>query len=253
MEFGFVSCKPRERLDFARANGFRHIELDGPIFHDNSRLEISSRDIGLSFHAPLELSLAVKADDLMRANIDFYKRLIDKARESGAEWITFHPGVYLSYFFTKEQALERSVTSLRELVEYAERRQVILAVENFRNSRKDPYPYFQLGTEIGDFERIFSAIDSMYLRMCFDVGHANMTGSPVDYIRAFGGKMHSVHVHDNHGERDEHLVCGKGNVNWQEVIEELEKAGFNGKLVIENEDNPDNILASKNYLAALIR
>jgi sugar phosphate isomerase/epimerase len=255
MDIGFVTCNPKERLTFARENNFKHIEIDGPFFHESNRSpEIGGRDISLSFHAPLELSLAVQLEDLMAANTHYYRKLIDLAEKTDAEWITLHLGVYLSYFLSEEQALDLSISSLKELTSYAEKKRIILAVENFRNSRKDPYPYFQLGTKIEDFEKIFGVIGSPYLKICFDVGHANITSrNPIEYIKTLGGKIHSVHVHDNFGEEDNHLPCGYGNIKWGEIIQELKKSGFNGKLVIENGDNPEIMLSSKKFLENLIQ
>ena len=254
MEIGFTTCKPRERLIWAKSNGFKHIELDGPVFENlNRKLEINKNDINLSFHAPLELALAIKLPEIRKANIDYYKKLIDFAQEYGSEWITLHLGPYLAYCFSKEQALDSLILSLSELVKYAEEKKIILAIENFRNSRKDPYPYFQLGTDIVEFEKIFSEINSDSLKMCFDIGHANITGNLFDYIKKFKDKIHLIHVHDNFGERDEHLVCGKGNINWKKFAYELNQAGFKGRLIEENEDNPQNILESKKFLDSLFK
>jgi len=255
MDVGFITCNPKERLNFARKNNFKHIEINSPFFNkSNKSPEIGGRDISLSFHAPLELSLAVQLEDLMAANVHYYKKLTDLAEKTGAEWITLHLGAYLSYFLSEEQALDLSISSLNELTSYAEKKRIILAVENFRNSRKDPYPYFQLGTKIEDFEKIFGLIDSPYLKICFDIGHANITSrNPAEYIKTFGRKIHSVHVHDNFGEEDKHLPCGYGNIRWAEIIQELKKSGFNGKLVIESEDNPETMLSSKKFLENLIQ
>jgi sugar phosphate isomerase/epimerase len=40
-----------------------------------------------------------------------------------------------------------------------------------------------------------------------------------------------VHLHDNHGKKDEHLSLGKGNIDWKKVLRKLQN--FKGRLVAE--------------------
>jgi sugar phosphate isomerase/epimerase len=41
-----------------------------------------------------------------------------------------------------------------------------------------------------------------------------------------------VHIHDNHGERDEHLPVGFGTVPWDRVAAAFE--GYSGRMVTES-------------------
>jgi len=55
--------------------------------------------------------------------------------------------------------------------------------------------------------------------------------------------LRSVHVHDNHGERDEHLWPGAGTIDWKKTMELLRTAPQPPNLVLEVEGdhagNPD--------------
>jgi sugar phosphate isomerase/epimerase len=59
---------------------------------------------------------------------------------------------------------------------------------------------------------------------CLDTGHvhANARGPVVRWIEVLGDAIGYVHLHDNHGEEDEHLGLGAGNLPVQEVCAALE-------------------------------
>jgi sugar phosphate isomerase/epimerase len=45
-----------------------------------------------------------------------------------------------------------------------------------------------------------------------------------------------VHASDNRGEKDEHLVPGKGGIPWEGVTAALREAGFGGPFTVELRD-----------------
>jgi len=74
----------------------------------------------------------------------------------------------------------------------------------------------------------------------WDVGHLNMlrkAGYNEEEIRKETEKIAKfvkhVHLTDNFGFTDSHLPPGMGNVPIKKILEELEKAGFKGKKIIE--------------------
>ena len=40
-----------------------------------------------------------------------------------------------------------------------------------------------------------------------------------------------MHLHDNHGKRDEHLPIGEGNIHWKKLMNSL--SGYKGTMVTE--------------------
>lgn len=75
------------------------------------------------------------------------------------------------------------------------------------------------------------AEDAPYLKLCLDIGHANhpdqshlpAKNSINTFIEAFKEKIIHLHIHDNHGKSDEHLIPGEGTIDWYMVIKELKK------------------------------
>jgi sugar phosphate isomerase/epimerase len=45
-----------------------------------------------------------------------------------------------------------------------------------------------------------------------------------------------VHASDNHGERDDHLIPGRGSIDWEDVLAELRDIDFRGPFTVELRD-----------------
>ena len=79
------------------------------------------------------------------------------------------------------------------------------------------------------------------MAVCWDFGHAELiypqrawhNAYQSDAIRALKGYIRAVHVHDNFGKNDDHMLPFLGVVKWEEVIPALKDAGYTGDLVFE--------------------
>jgi sugar phosphate isomerase/epimerase len=88
-----------------------------------------------------------------------------------------------------------------------------------------------IGNDVSSMERIeeFKAVSQMLdVGICYDTGHGHIQGAPagLEGIRA-------THIHDNHGENDEHLWPFEGTLDWPALIEKFVVANYNGPLVFE--------------------
>jgi sugar phosphate isomerase/epimerase len=57
--------------------------------------------------------------------------------------------------------------------------------------------------------------------VCLDLGHAHLTVGVTEAITTLGKRIHSVHVHDNKGQKDEHLWPGDGGIDWPATVAAL--------------------------------
>jgi sugar phosphate isomerase/epimerase len=69
--------------------------------------------------------------------------------------------------------------------------------------------------------------------VCLDVGHANLTGDPMEAIETCSGHIVTTHLHDNRGKRDDHLVPGDGAIDWEGVLLAFQKVGYDGAWIFE--------------------
>lgn len=127
-----------------------------------------------------------------------------------------HPG-YLSPYGAQvpHEACRTNLASLRELCEFAADFGILIAVENMPD-----YPKI-FGKYPEEMSEMLEAIGSHNVGFTFDVGHANTVGLTDEFLEVLGGRISHVHIHDNGGERDEHLPLGDGTVDWKSVLEKL--------------------------------
>ncbi|MEM2022755.1 MAG: sugar phosphate isomerase/epimerase, partial [Archaeoglobaceae archaeon] len=72
------------------------------------------------------------------------------------------------------------------------------------------------------------------------IGHYNVQENPF-FIENFE-RVVNMHIHDNNGEKDEHLALGKGKVDIKKFLND-----YDGYLTIETREEKA-ILESLNYL-----
>lgn len=80
-----------------------------------------------------------------------------------------------------------------------------------------------------------------HVGMIFDVGHANLylNRTPednlnlVEYMKQLPFKIYEIHVTDNHGQKDEHLIPGEGNIDYTQMYEGVQAIGFDGVISLE--------------------
>jgi len=121
--------------------------------------------------------------------------------------------------------LERRATAFRDLSGYVRGTDLFLCIEN--TVRQAPLA--------PDLLRVIEAAGDQNLGICLDTGHLHMVdGIQADFIRTAGDHLRALHIADNEGERDQHLMpYGKGTVNWDEVVGALFDIGYAGLFNME--------------------
>jgi sugar phosphate isomerase/epimerase len=96
----------------------------------------------------------------------------------------------------------------------------------------------RLALENGTSARLLAALETTdEIEICLDIGHANLSDEGVEhYLDTFGDKIGHVHLSDNYGQTDDHLVPGDAYIamdNWRNLLETLQGANFSGTMVFE--------------------
>jgi sugar phosphate isomerase/epimerase len=71
------------------------------------------------------------------------------------------------------------------------------------------------------------------LGLCLDTGHRHLHGDVAGAIRRAGRALSTLHIHDNHGARDEHLLPLDGTIAWAPVLRALRETGHTGPFLYE--------------------
>ena len=149
--------------------------------------------------------------------MDEFKRAIDVSEDLPFSRMVLHMGG------SREEADPRkrdaAFSTLEHLVLHAHHAGVTLAVENTTS-------------EMGAPAYLRAFVDETRLtglRFNFDVGHANLAdGAAEERLEKSFAPMKdllaSVHLHDNHGEKDEHLLPYEGSIDWGAAIPLLKSA-----------------------------
>lgn len=184
---------------------------------------ISSMGLEITVHGPFsDLNPASLNDAIWNETIRQIKQCVELSADF-SRIVVVHPGI-LSPLGSQmpDRAWARNVDALKELCKHAEEHGVTLCLENMPDMEKllcrTPHEVFGMAESAG------------CIGMAFDVGHANTMKNTDDFLKE-KGKFTHVHIHDNHGKKDEHLELGKGTVDWGRVLPELKD--FKGMTVIE--------------------
>jgi sugar phosphate isomerase/epimerase len=201
-----------------------------------------SYDLTYNIHAPFnDLNLAALNPKLRSIAISYIKDSLITADELGINLVSFHPGHFCpSGIYAPEKVQKTNLASIREIAEFASDYNLTLALENM------PVKHWTLGNKAED---ILEMIGDTQLGFCFDVGHAHII-QDVDNFLTNVDRFFNVHIHDNNGRRDEHLVLGEGSINLHHIIDKLNN-GYSGNIIIES-NNIEEGIQSKKFLQNLM-
>lgn len=117
---------------------------------------------------------------------------------------------------------ENILDSTRHLARFARNRGSRLLLETTRFDARD-------------LKQILQAVSDEDVGILVDTGHCicYLRQDPAQVIREFGGRLWSLHIHDNHGAMDEHLIPGEGVIEWKGVLKALRDIGYRGVFMME--------------------
>jgi sugar phosphate isomerase/epimerase len=143
----------------------------------------------------------------------------------GGGHVILHPGQKCSDEARADRAA-RCRAALREIVERAAGLNATFALENMHAGH--------FGDRAQDLLACVDGLDPGRMGFCFDSGHAHWSPEGVALGSAMRGRMFTVHLHDNNGSRDEHLLPFEGSIDWREVARALDAAGYAGPYMMES-------------------
>lgn len=119
-------------------------------------------------------------------------------------------------------AYDRCFDCMKTLANYAEKRKVVIGIENIWNK------FLLSPLEFRDF---IDQIGSPYVGVHFDVGNVVLTGYPDQWIRILGERIKMVHFKDYRravGSIDGFVDLLAGDVDWTAVKKAFDDIGYTG-------------------------
>jgi sugar phosphate isomerase/epimerase len=153
--------------------------------------------------------------------VDEVKRALEVAERIPCRYLIQHMGHGRQS--EDPRKLDAAFSSLEQLSIFAKARGVTIALENTPDELGAPasLQHFIADTHLHD------------LRLCFDTGHAHIEEGVEVGIDAMRERIVTSHIHDNHGEKDEHLLPFEGTIDWEATLAALANAPQPVALVLE--------------------
>lgn len=170
-----------------------------------------------------------------------YEQTYDAAIKLGVNRVVLHSG-YMPWIYQESWHLEKSV-------------------EFWKNFMKDKPDNFNIMIE-NVFEdnpyimkKIVESINDPRVTICLDVGHANVfknENCPLDlWIEELRPYITHMHIHNNYGEKDQHLKIQEGTIDMESILKQVEKSKYElPTYTIESMDSKSSIewLGKKQFI-----
>ena len=180
----------------------------------------------ITIHLPYsDLNLASMNQPIWDETVRQMKKCLSLASDF-SRLAVVHPG-HLSPLGMQmpDKAWSQNILGIQEICDHAAELDMKIAVENMVNMPA------LLGRRPEEIVGILETVNRDNVGFILDVGHANTNGNVDSFLKLKDMVIHA-HIHDNHGERDEHLPVGFGTVPWERVAEAFE--GYRGRMVTES-------------------
>lgn len=180
-------------------------------------------------HLKLWANIALPAGPARDGELDELRTWLDLFTGAGIGAAVLHPGEPAADgSVSAEQASALNVDALARLTSHAADGLVAICLEN--------------GPNAGSLLRLIDAVGAANLGICLDTGHLAVERhrdpgggqSEYDFIAEAGERLRALHVADNDGSGDQHLLPHEGGaVDWHGVMRGLRDVGYDGPFNFE--------------------
>ena len=183
-----------------------------------------------------------------KAGVELIQNRVELAAYLGAKEIVLHlypPFVSIERGTTSRESFYANVKkSFDELYPFCMENGVRICVENLFDM---PGEYVE---ELWNW--LMETYPAEYIGFCFDSGHANMIWGDrmTEMLHKYRDRIFAVHLHDNFGAVDYHMIPGEGAIGWDDVMRELKESAYELPLILELESGQEN---TKEYLKRAYR
>ncbi|MGB7264952.1 MAG: sugar phosphate isomerase/epimerase family protein [Terracidiphilus sp.] len=200
-----------ELAEWFRSSSLQAFSMHAPLFPDREMGRAGAPGVNV-----LHPEKARRIDAM-----DEIKRALESAEHIPLRNLVVHLGEREDTW--SPRTIEFALTALEHLGAFARPLGVRLLVENLLSEATTP-THLGLILEMGHLDGV---------GVCLDLGHANITVGTADAIATLGSRIATVHVHDNHGAKDEHLWPGDGTIDWPVTVKALQELATPPATVLE--------------------
>jgi len=156
-----------------------------------------------------------------------------------ADLVVVHPGAIVNNSDDRKKRIYLSVESLKEIMDFSRNWNIRIALENT--------PPGRIGDKLEEIQLILEIISSKALGICLDTGHYLLNNPEIEQGKLNLYKilinwqtiLFHIHLHDNDGMHDLHLLPQEGIFPWTSFISFLREINYQGTLIIEPKEKDD--------------
>jgi sugar phosphate isomerase/epimerase len=201
----------RGHFDYRSADDARELAswLAGNHLTLNSIHSPTTRDFHLSRESGVPLSISDPERMRRQEAVDEIKRALDLVEYVPFRYCIQH--VARSRDLPDERRWDATFSSLEHLSLFAKHRGITLALENTPGEMATP----------SNLKHFLERTRLAGVKLCFDTGHAHIDGGVTAPLESVRDLVVTTHVHDNRGERDDHLLPYEGTIDWDVTLAAL--------------------------------
>lgn len=207
---------------------------------------LSSYDFQIAVHAPyIDLNPASLKPPILMATRRALLNGIRIAQTLEADYFICHPGRFPPEYprMLRRRALMNMTRLLQTIVQQSSNTGVKVLLENLPKEYTTPFASTP--------EELKEISSNLGIRIALDLGHANTIGDPQQFIDALSEVIEVIHIHDNHGELDEHLQIGRGTLRVRGCIASLSRIKYEGALILQVRNIP-GLLNSIRFMRSML-
>jgi len=198
------------------------ISMEGEILYTFSRNDFTEKakfleteGLRCTLHAPFgDLSPGALDRHILAASRDKLRRCFELVEIFKPVSVVCH----LNYEENKhsyhlDEWFQNSLATWREFLTIAEENSTIIMFENTYETTPEIH------------QRFLQTLNSPHARFCLDTGHlmAFARSAWQNWLPPLENRLGQLHLHDNHGSRDEHLPVGAGDFDFASLFAYLKK------------------------------
>ena len=240
-DFGGYTNSQIQALRYVREAGFQYADYNfgmdykhrNGVYSDCykeyfTEVNAATKEIGIGLiqaHAPMGTPLQDPDGSFLTDTL----RCVDACGAWGIPNLVVHSGY--AHGLTVEQTFAANKVFFAPLLERAEQYGVHILVENFNKMCVPGLYWIDNAT---DLLGLIEYIDHPLFHAVWDAGHANMQEMSQDAeLRLLGSHVRALHIQDNRGDTDAHLLPFLGTMSMDAVMHGLLDIGYEGYFTFE--------------------
>ena len=228
---------PEIGIDAAALEGFTFAEFKhiGDILHDHA--------LTVTLHGPfIDLSAGSTDPAVLALTRHRFDQLLKLVPVFEPKTVVCHAGYdWKRYGYFKSQWIENCLETWSQLANCLGQHGTRLMLENVYE--EDPE----------DIRVILDRLSNPNVGFCLDCGHLSAFGNaePKAWLASLGPYIEQLHLHDNHGDTDEHLAMGLGTFDFELLFSYLKSNNDSPPIISLEPHREEDLWPSLAYLARI--